>query len=75
MATTEMMDVTNCICANLRKASRVVTQVYDAALQPVGLNTGQFTLLATLDKRAYDFETAETMTTVSYDTLPMKGGA
>ena len=43
-------DVTACTCANLRKASRVVTQVYDAALQPTGLNSGQFTLLATLSK-------------------------
>lgn len=40
----------DCTCANLRKAARVVTQAYDAALQPVGLKATQFTLLATLTK-------------------------
>jgi len=40
--------VTACTCASLRKAARVVTQSYDAALQPAGLKTTQFTLLATL---------------------------
>ena len=47
----EILDVTACTCANLRKASRLVTQFYDAALQPVGLRATQFTLLATLSKR------------------------
>ena len=43
-------DVVDCTCANLRKAARVVTQAYDAALQPVGLKATQFTLLATLTR-------------------------
>lgn len=43
-------DITNCTCANLRKATRVVTQVFDAALQPSGLRATQFALLATLQK-------------------------
>ena len=38
----------SCICANLRKATRAVTQAYDAALQPSDLKATQFTLLATL---------------------------
>jgi len=42
------MDVANCSCAHLRKATRVVTQMYDAALAPVDLKATQFTLLATL---------------------------
>ena len=42
------MDVASCTCATLRKAARVVTQAYDAALQPTGLKATQFTLLATL---------------------------
>ena len=42
------MDLTQCTCANLRKAARVVTQAFDAALQPSGLKATQFTLLATL---------------------------
>ena len=42
------MDVAACTCANLRKASRVVTQSFDVALRPAGLKATQFTLLATL---------------------------
>ncbi len=40
-----------CTCANLRQASRVVTQVYDAALRPTGLKVTQFTVLAKLANR------------------------
>ena len=41
-------DIALCTCANLRMATRVVTQLYDAALAPVGLKATQFTLLSTL---------------------------
>lgn len=41
-------DLNACTCANLRKATRVVTQAYDAALRSTGLTASQFTLLATL---------------------------
>ena len=44
-------DVADCTCANLRKAARVVTQAYDAALRPSGLKATQFTLLAALARR------------------------
>ena len=44
-------DVAAFTCANLRKAARVVTQRYEAALQPTGLKVTQFTVLATLTKR------------------------
>jgi DNA-binding MarR family transcriptional regulator len=37
-----------CACANLRKASRAVTQLYDESLQPTGLRATQFTLLVAL---------------------------
>ncbi len=37
-----------CACANLRRASRVVTQYYDAFLRPSGLRVTQFTLLQAL---------------------------
>jgi DNA-binding MarR family transcriptional regulator len=37
-----------CACANLRRAARVVTRYYDAALRPSGLHTSQFTLLQAL---------------------------
>lgn len=34
-----------CLCFNLRKTARVVTQRYDDALRPAGLKTTQFSLL------------------------------
>ncbi|MFQ5652118.1 MAG: MarR family winged helix-turn-helix transcriptional regulator [bacterium] len=34
-----------CVCLNLRKTSRAITQVYDRALQPVGLRATQFAIL------------------------------
>jgi DNA-binding MarR family transcriptional regulator len=43
-------NVATCTCANLRKAARVVTQKYEAALRPTGLKATQFTMLATLTK-------------------------
>ncbi len=35
----------SCMCFNLRKSARAITQLYDAALRPVGLRTTQFSLL------------------------------
>src|SRR6201982_454768 len=37
-----------CICASLRRASRVVTQLYEDALRPTGLRGTQFTVLQAL---------------------------
>jgi len=37
-----------CTCANLRRASRAVTQLYDDALRDTGLRVTQFTLLQAL---------------------------
>lgn len=34
-----------CLCTNLRKASRVATQRFDAALKPCGLSANQLALL------------------------------
>lgn len=45
------LDARNCTCANLRRATRVVTQAYDAALRPVGLRATQFTMLSVLVKQ------------------------
>jgi DNA-binding MarR family transcriptional regulator len=39
----------NCTCFNLRKATRVVTKMYDEALKPSGLRATQFSLLATVE--------------------------
>lgn len=44
-------DIQACACASLRRATRMVTQAYDAALRPAGLRTTQFTMLSVLAKR------------------------
>ena len=47
----EPLDVSECTLANVRKASRAISQVYDAALQPADIKATQFTLLASLSKQ------------------------
>lgn len=37
-----------CVCANLRKASRLISQTYDEFLRPSGLKATQFGLLMTV---------------------------
>lgn len=37
-----------CVCLNMRKAARALTNAYDAALAPAGLRLTQFSLLAHL---------------------------
>lgn len=37
-----------CACANLRRAARLVTQLYEEALRPAGVGGPQFTLLQAL---------------------------
>ncbi len=37
-----------CLCANFRRASRALTQLYETALRPVGLRATQFTILQAL---------------------------
>jgi DNA-binding MarR family transcriptional regulator len=39
-----------CTCGSLRKASRRITQFYDAALAPVGIKSTQFSILAEVDR-------------------------
>jgi DNA-binding MarR family transcriptional regulator len=41
-------DLADCVCFNFRKASRVITKVYDDALRPSGLTTTQFSILSVL---------------------------
>ena len=45
-ALTEMAE--NCVCARLRRATRAVTNTYDAALRPLDLRATQMTLLVAL---------------------------
>ncbi len=40
-----------CAHANLRQATRVISQLYDATLKPCGIKATQFTLLAVLANR------------------------
>lgn len=40
-----------CFCFNLRRAARLVTQVYSEALRPLGLQATQFTLLMAIHGR------------------------
>jgi DNA-binding MarR family transcriptional regulator len=48
VASTKLEEVARaCACANLRKAARVVTQLFDGVLAPSGLKATQFTLLVT----------------------------
>ena len=42
----------SCYCITLRKASRRLTSVYDEALEPVGINLAQFSLLKNVVRRA-----------------------
>jgi len=37
-----------CMCATFRRASRILTQLYEEALRPTGLRATQFTVLQTL---------------------------
>ena len=37
-----------CMCANLRRAARAVTQLYEEELRPTGLSSSQFTILQAL---------------------------
>lgn len=37
-----------CMCANIRRAARALTQHYDEALRPLGLTITQFTILQAL---------------------------
>ncbi|WP_426612049.1 MarR family winged helix-turn-helix transcriptional regulator [Bradyrhizobium sp. McL0616] len=46
-----VMERNRCNCAALRKASRHMTLFYDAALEPSGLRSTQFALLAEIHRR------------------------
>lgn len=42
--------MSRCYCALLRKATRRVTSLYDDALQPLGINLAQFSLLRHIER-------------------------
>lgn len=39
-----------CMCASIRRASRVLTQIYDEAMRPLGLRSTQFSILQALSQ-------------------------
>ena len=41
---------TECYCTSIRRATRKLTELYDAALEPVGINVAQLGLLRRLDR-------------------------
>ncbi len=45
---------TACTCGSLRKASRRISQFYDAALAPVGIKSTQFSILAEVERGSID---------------------
>jgi DNA-binding MarR family transcriptional regulator len=51
---TEIARHTACTCGSLRKASRRVSQFYDAALAPVGIKSTQFSILAEVERGSID---------------------
>ena len=44
----------SCVCLAVRRASRLITQAYDAHLAPAGLKVTQFSMLAALALRGRD---------------------
>ena len=40
-----------CLCLHLQRAARAVARRFDAALRPLGLTSGQFSLLMSLNRR------------------------
>ena len=48
--TRDPADAADCVCFNLRKATRSITHIYDAALRPSGLRATQFTVLTVVER-------------------------
>ena len=42
----------SCVCFNLRRATRLTTQVYDRAFKPIGLKTTQYTLMVSVARNS-----------------------
>jgi DNA-binding MarR family transcriptional regulator len=71
----------DCVCANLRRATRAVTKLYDDALRPAGLKVTQFSLLgsvaglgsATLSELAKEMVVDRTTLTRNLEILEARG--
>lgn len=51
LLTPQQMSI-ECLCLNTQRAARAVARRYDAAMRPVGLTSGQFSILAALNQEA-----------------------
>jgi DNA-binding MarR family transcriptional regulator len=47
---TAKLKVSECLCFNLRKTSRLLTQYFDETLRPVGIRSTQFNLMAAISE-------------------------
>ena len=45
---TDIDYIYSCVCSNLRKTTRVVTQAYDKLLQPTGIKITQYSMLVNI---------------------------
>jgi len=43
-----LLPVLPCLCGNVRRTARALTQLYEEALRPLGLRGNQFTILQAL---------------------------
>lgn len=70
----------DCVCTSLRMAGRTMARVYDEALRPAGLRTGQFSILSRLgsDGRLAISQLAERLamdrTTLAREVEPLVAG-
>tara|TARA_Y100000385_G_C12935129_1_gene568543 strand:- start:444 stop:887 length:444 start_codon:yes stop_codon:yes gene_type:complete len=48
MKNTDLTRLEDCACFNVRKTSRMITQLFDHALKPSGIKATQFTILGVL---------------------------
>lgn len=47
---TAMQMSEECVCLNAQRAARTVARRYDAAFRPIGISSGQFSILAALNQ-------------------------
>ncbi len=47
----DLSDPANCLCFNLRRTARSLTQTYDAALKPAGITAPQFALMTAVGRQ------------------------
>jgi DNA-binding MarR family transcriptional regulator len=66
-------ELSDCLCLQVRKLTRIVAQIYDRALEPVGLTCTPFSVLAILQHRT-DLSVGELAELVVMDATTMTRG-